>query len=262
MFNKTPSGSVIEPASQAAAPTFAPATPGQAVPLASAPVTSQNMTVPVGQGEKRRTIMMVVIMALLAIIAIVFLVLFILKMIEARDLIADQDSRIDAAVAVAVAENTEKLNAEFEIARKDPYREFLGPEDYGSLSFKYPQTWSVYIAKNASTGGDFEAYMNPVEVEAPSNTTINALRVKIRDASIDSVVQTYESYVKSGRMNFSTRQVGGVTANLYVGQLPSGNLQGAVCLFKLRDKTVILQTDAEVFLEEFYRLLDTVTMSL
>lgn len=104
--------------------------------------------------------------------------------------------------------------------------------------------------------------MNPVEVEAPSNTTINALRVKIRDASIDSVVQTYESYVKSGRMNFSTRQVGGVTANLYVGQLPSGNLQGAVCLFKLRDKTVILQTDAEVFLEEFYRLLDTVTMSL
>ena len=95
-----------------------------------------------------------------------------------------------------------------------------------------------------------------------SANTINALRVTIRDNSIESVVQAYEGLVKSGRLAFSTRQVGGVTANLYVGQLPSGNLQGAVCLFKLRDKTVIMQTDASVFLEEFNRLLDTVTMSL
>ncbi len=262
MFNKTPSGSVVEPASRSTGAVFAPATPGQQISPTGAPVTSQNMVVPKSQGEQRRTIIMVIIMVLLAIISIVFLILFIMKLIESQNLIADQDSRIDAAVAVAVAENTEKLNAEFEIARKDPYREFLGPEDYGSLAFKYPQTWSVYIAKNAANGGDFEVYMNPVEVEAPNSNTINALRVTIRDTAIDSVVQTYESLVKSGKLTFSTRQVGGVTANLYVGQLPSGNLQGAVCLFKLRDKTVVLQTDANVFLEEFYRLLDTVTMSL
>lgn len=261
MFNKTPSGSVIEPASKPTGPVFAPATPGQAVSPTGA-VTSQNMAVPESSGAKRRNIIMIIIMVFLAIISIVFVILFIMKLIEARNLTMDQDSRIDAAVAIAVAENTEKLNAEFEIARKDPYREFLGPEDYGSVSFKYPQTWSVYVAKNAANGGDFEVYMNPVEVEAPNSTTINALRFTIRDQAIDSVMQTYESAVKSGRMVFSTRQVGGVTANLYVGQLPSGNLQGAVCLFKVRDKTVVLQTDAEVFLEEFYRILDTVTMSL
>lgn len=263
MFNKTPSGSVIEPANRSTPGTaFGPAMPGQTISPTGSPVTSQHMTVPVSQGEKKRTAIMVVIMFFLGVIAIVAIVLFVMKLIESQTIEADLDSRIDAAVAIAVAENTEKLNAEFEIARKDPYREFLGPEDYGSLSFKYPQTWSVYIARNASNGGDFEAYMNPVEVEAPSATTINALRVTIRDAAIDSVMQTYESAVKSGRMTFSTRQVGGVTANLYVGQLPSGNLQGAVCLFKLRDKTVILQTDADVFLDEFQRLLDTVTMSL
>lgn len=261
MFNKTPSGSVIEPATRSTGQAFAPAAPGQVVSPTGA-VTSQNMAVPESSSSKSRTIIMAVIIALLAITTIVFAVLFIMKLAEAQNLTMDQDSKIDAAVAVAVAENTEKLNAEFEIARKDPYREFLGPEDYGSLSFKYPQTWSVYIAKNATNGGDFEAYMNPVEVEAPSSTTINALRVTIRDQAIDSVVRTYESSVKSGKLAFSTRQVGGVTANLYVGQLPSGNLQGAVCLFKLRDKTVVLQTDANVFLEEFYRLLDTVTMSL
>lgn len=262
MFNRKPSGSVIESASQSSAPAFVPAMPGQTVSPTGAPVTSQNMVVPESKGEKRRTVIMAVIMAFLAIIAIVFVILFVMKLIETQNLIADQDSRIDAAVAIAVADNTEKLNAEFEIARKDPYREFLGPEDYGSLSFKYPQTWSVYIAKNAANGGDFEAYLNPVEVEAPNANTINALRVTIRDNSIESVVQAYEGLVKSGRLAFSTRQVGGVTANLYVGQLPSGNLQGAVCLFKLRDKTVIMQTDASVFLEEFNRLLDTVTMSL
>lgn len=263
MFGKKNSGSVIESAGQTPSPAFAPATPGQVISPTGAPVTSQNMVVPESQGEKRRTVIMALIMAFLAVIAVVFAVLFVMKLIEVQNLVADQDSQIDAAVAIAVANNTEKLNAEFEIARKDPYREFLGPEDYGSLSFKYPQTWSVYIAKDASKGGDFEAYMNPVEVEAPSNTTINALRVTIRDTAIDSVVQTYENFVKNGKMAFSTRQVGGVTANLYVGELPSGNkMRGAVCVFKLRDKTVILQTDAEVFLEEFYRLLDTVNMSL
>lgn len=262
MFGKKNSGSVIEPARNIPSPVFAPATPGQTISPTGAPVTSQNMMVPESQDEKRRTLIMALVIALLAILAVVFAVLFIMKLIENQNLTADQDSRVDAAIAIAVAENTEKLNAEFEIARKDPYREFLGPEDYGSLSFKYPQTWSVYIAKDASKGGDFEAYMNPVEVEAPSNTTINALRVAIRDTAIDSVIQTYESYVKSGKMAFSTRQVGGVTANFYVGELPAGKMRGAICIFKVRDKTVILQTDAEVFLEEFNRLLDTVTMSL
>ncbi len=261
MFGKKNSGSVIEPARNTPSPVFAPATPGQTISPTGAPVTSQNMMVPESQDEKRRTLIMALVIALLAILAVVFAVLFIMKLIENQNLTADQD-RVDAAIAIAVAENTEKLNAEFEIARKDPYREFLGPEDYGSLSFKYPQTWSVYIAKDASKGGDFEAYMNPVEVEAPSNTTINALRVAIRDTAIDSVIQTYESYVKSGKMAFSTRQVGGVTANFYVGELPAGKMRGAICIFKVRDKTVILQTDAEVFLEEFNRLLDTVTMSL
>ena len=61
-------------------------------------------------------------------------------------------------------------------------------------------------------------------------------------------------------LNLVTRNVGGTLANLYLGELPS-NIRGAMAAFKLRDKTVMLQTDAELFIDEFYKILDTVTFN-
>lgn len=59
-------------------------------------------------------------------------------------------------------------------------------------------------------------------------------------------------------LTLSTRNVGGTLANLYIGDLPDG-IRGAMAAFKLRDKTVIIQTDAERFIDEFYKILDTTT---
>ena len=39
----------------------------------------------------------------------------------------------------------------------------------------------------------------------------------------------------------------------------SNNIRGIVTIFKVRDKTVVLQTDSELFADEYYKLLDTVT---
>lgn len=142
-------------------------------------------------------------------------------------------------------------------ALKRPF--FSGPIDYGSLSFEYPKTWSVYIAKDATKGGDFEAYFNPGEIEPVSSSTINALRVTVKDSAFDSEVKRYESNIRNGKLSLETRNVGGTLANVYTGELPTGGLVGIVAMFKLRDKTVFIQTDAELFSQEFYKLLDTVT---
>ncbi len=218
-----------------------------------------SVAAPVDEKKPRNTLIETILLIVVSLIAVVFIFLFIQKYIEWDAISADIDGQVNKAVAIAVAENTTKLESEFAEREKFPYETFTGPVDYGSFSFQYPKTWSVYIAKDAAKGGDFEAYLNPREVEPVSSTTINALRVRIRDTAFDSVARTYESALKNGKLTLRTDTVGGVLANIYTGEI-SNNIHGAVMILKLRDKTVLLQTDSEIFLDEFNGILQSVTL--
>lgn len=261
MQNKsTPSGSMIEPASEQP---FAPATPG-AAPLntgASLASAGSPLAEPYEAEKKARgTLVETIILVLVSIVAIVFVVLYIQIYIEWDAVSTDVDGQITRAVAVAREETASEMEEEFAEREKYAYKEFTGPIDYGSFHFEYPKTWSVYIAKDAANGGDFEAYFNPGEVQPVSSSSINALRLRIRDTSFDSVAKTYESSIKSGKLELKTQTIGGVLANVYTGEI-SSKLRGAIMLLKLRDKTVMLQTDAELFMDDFYRVLETVELN-
>lgn len=194
-----------------------------------------------------------------ALIAVTFIGLFIYIFNEWNTVKTDVDGQITAAVATAVNNKTEELEAQFEEREKLPYRLFAGPADYGELSFDFPKTWSVYEADDAVEGGDYVAYLNPDKVYPVSDSNINALRVLIKDQAYDSYVKQYDSYVSNGRLSVSVRPINGENANLYTGELPgTDKLQGTAAVFKLRDKTVVLQTESEVFYNDFYKILDSV----
>lgn len=253
-----PTGSVVAPV---AAQPFGPSAPGTAPNFGpAAALTSKPDPVPVSPAKRpvNRSLIETIVLVIVSIIAVVFIGLFVWKYLEWDSVKTDVDAQIDTAVSMAVAENTTKLENEFMEREKYPYKNFMGPADYGSLGFEYPKTWNLYVAKDASNGGDFEAYLNPGEVQPVSSTSINALRVIIRDQAFDNVTRTYDSLVRNGRASVVTRKVGSTVANVYTGDLPS-NIRGTVAIFKLRDKTVMLQTDAAIFSDEYYRLLDTVT---
>lgn len=257
MFNKnTPTGSIVEPASQQP---FTSSAPGATPINTGAPLASTGAGTATVPGQKpHRAIIETILLIVTGIIAIVFIWLYVQKYIEWSNISADLDGQINKAVAEAVATNTSELESEFAEREKYPYKSFMGPVDYGSFSFEYPKTWSVYIARDAVNGGNFEAYLNPVEVEPVSNSTINALRVRILDSAFESEAKRYESSIKNGKLTLSTETVGGALANVYTGEL-SSNMRGAVMLLKLRDKTVVLQTDAEIFMDEFHRILQSVS---
>ncbi len=250
------SGSMVA----AAAPQpFGPSAPGAVPNFGTAAVTSKPDPVPiVPKKTVNRNLIETIILVIVSVLAMVFIGLFIWKYIEWDTVKTDVDGQIDAAVAMAVSENTTKLENEFTEREKYPYKSFLGPADYGSLSFEYPKTWNVYVAKDASNGGDYEAYFNPGEVQPVGVSTVNALRVIIRDQAFDNVIRTYDNLVRTGKVSVVSRNVGSTVANVYTGDLPN-NIRGTVAIFKLRDKTVIIQTDAAIFSDEYYRLLDTVT---
>ena len=223
-------------------------------------VSNSNTTIMNPNEGKVASILKTISVVVLSLTTLTFLGLFIWMTIQYNEASTLSQSQIDDAVAAAVMQQALDDEAEFAEREKEPYRDFAGPADYGQLSFEYPKTWSVYIASDASKGGDYEAYLNPIEVNPISSSTINALRVKIRDKDFESVAQEYQKYLtqKDAQLSVASVTVGGTSANRYTGTIPGTELSGVIVIFKIRDKTAILQTDSMLFLDDFNKLLDTV----
>ncbi|MBR2587197.1 hypothetical protein IKE71_02365 [Candidatus Saccharibacteria bacterium] len=205
---------------------------------------------------------------LLKTVIIIFLVLFLIGALflayyfynEYKLASSDVDGQVAAAVLDREKEITDKLEAEFAAREKTPYKTLTGPSDYGSVSFKFPKTWSVYVARDASNGGNYEAYLHPSEVPEVATGTIFALRLTITSDTFESVNSRY-AYEVGKTVSSSAITVGSVNATRYDGKLPN-SAQGSAVLFKVRDKTIVLQTDAEIYRDDFNQILETVTYNL
>ncbi len=165
----------------------------------------------------------------------------------------DQKNNTDAKISVAV-ENSKKAQAselekQFVEREKQPYEVFTGPDDLGSVSFNYPKTWSVYVAKDG-TNGSYEAYLNPGTVPTISNTQPFATRVVIDSKSYDDALKSFEGLVKKGTLKSSPITVNGFTGVRLDGAF-SASRQGSSVLFKVRDKTLIISSDAAAFKPDF-----------
>ncbi|MBR0480029.1 hypothetical protein IJJ49_02085 [Candidatus Saccharibacteria bacterium] len=201
-----------------------------------------------------------IVIIILSLVALTFIGLFIWMFVQYDEARSDVDGQISLAVAAAKDEQAAKDEEEFLEREKYPYKTFSGPADYGQLSFEYPRTWSVYIASDAANGGDFKAYLNPVQVDPVADSTVNALRVTIRDKSFDTVVAEYQKAMdkKNSNLTVESVTVNGITANRYTGTIPGTDLSGYIVIFKIRDKTAILQTDSVLFQADFDKLLETI----
>lgn len=201
-----------------------------------------------------------IVIIILALVAVTFIGLFIWMFVQYSETREDVDGQIAVAVAAAKDEQAKADEEEFSEREKYPYNTFSGPADYGQLTFEYPRTWSVYVAADAANGGDFEAYFNPIQVNTVSKDTINALRLVIRNKSFDDVAAEYQRYLDRGNYNLKvgTITVNGTTANIYEGTIPNTDLNGYIVIFKIRDKTAVMQTDSVLFKTDFDKLIETV----
>ncbi|RYC75135.1 hypothetical protein G3RUM_00075 [Candidatus Nanosyncoccus alces] len=232
------------------------------------PMVQQVQVVP----EKKKDIaglVKTIVIVMVSLIAVTFIGLFIWMFVQYNDVQADVDGQINIAVAEAKDEQAMEDEAEFLEREKYPYKTFSGPADYGQLTFEYPKTWSVYVAAAATNGGDFNAYFNPIQVDAVGKETINALRLTIRDKSFEDVTEEYQKAMDKKNSNLTVESVtvgdaaknSEVTANRYTGTIPNTDLSGYIVVFKIRDKTVILQTDSVLFKDDFDKLLGTIVFN-
>lgn len=169
------------------------------------------------------------------------------------------DQKIEEAKAAAVLKVSEELLANFEEESKKPLRLFVGPSDYGRLTFEYDKRWSAFQESDVSQGGGvtYAAYLNPVIVPPVSETTKFALRITIEQKIYDKALDEYASQIKKGDLKSSVYVDGNRTGTRLTGNF-NKDIVGTAVLIKMRDRTLTLRTDGDVFLPDFEAILKTV----
>lgn len=219
--------------------------------------TTQNASASPLASVQKSSLPFIIGLIITSLVAVTFLGLFIWIWGQWSDLSKDFESEKNEAVALAVAAQAEKDQSEYEAAQKSDVTTFAGPTDYGEFSFSYPKTWSVYEAQDASSGGTYEAYLNPGKI-TNSADAIYAIRVYIYAESFDSVVSQYSKALEDGSLTLTMNQVNGTTVNTYTGAIDKSH-NGILTVIKIRDKTVVFQTDsADVFADDYNRILQTI----
>lgn len=212
----------------------------------------------IARAKNRVDLLKTIGLIVVSLLAVLFIGLFIWMTLKWSEANTNVQGKIDVAVAEARNSLQTKLENDFEEKEKYPFLTFSGPTDLGALNFEYPKTWNLYIPDDASRGGDYHAYLNPGQVNVVADNTVMALRVTIKNEQLDRVLEDFTDKVQSQEMTVSSTVVNGVNVNVYTGKLDS-DLMGIVCVFKIRDKTALLQTDSSnVFRADFERILSTI----
>lgn len=158
--------------------------------------------------------------------------------------------RIDVEVAKAKQEQAKEDEEKFAEREKEPYDQFVGPDELGRVQFNYPKTWSVHVAR-VGDNQPFEAYLHPKTVPPINkNQTQYALRVEIVTRPYEDVIRNFENKVERGDLRSSAITVSGYNGTRLDGNF-NQNIEGSMVLFKVRDKTLIIQTDAPVYRPDF-----------
>lgn len=206
----------------------------------------------------KKPVKWIVISTALGLLAVGSVVFAVISMIDVNTKQQTIDARVDQAVADARKDQADQDEAKFAEQEKLPTRTFSGPEDYGSVSFSYPKTWSVFVEKDGSTSGTYQAYLHPNSVPPLGSKQRFALRVTIESRDYDRVIASYQSAVSRGDLRSSTVRVDEQTGTRLEGSFTS-DIRGAAVIFKIRDKTLTLKTDADTFKGDFDALVSTLS---
>lgn len=171
----------------------------------------------------------------------------------------DVEGQVNDAVAKAVKDQIDLDEKKFTEREKQPLRQFAGPDDYGRLSFDYPKTWSAHQGSDISKGGGvtYTAFLHPYLVPPVTPTQKIAIRISIEQKLYEAVLKTYEGAIKKGDLKSEAW-----TNGEYSGTLLSGNfskdIRGRAVILRMRDRTLTIRSDADVFKEDFDAIVKTV----
>ncbi|MDR1196840.1 MAG: hypothetical protein LBL08_01010 [Candidatus Nomurabacteria bacterium] len=166
------------------------------------------------------------------------------------------DTAVIVAEAVAGGKDEQQKIDETNFAEelKKPYNDFVGPKDFGSVSFEYPKTWAAYNVKNDKAS--YEVVFYPKLVPPLADETIMALRVFVENKDYEETVKSFDAAAENGELTVKpitlgkTKDFDGFKGVRLDGKI-SEKLKGAFVLFEIRDKTLTVRVDSQDFMSDF-----------
>lgn len=169
---------------------------------------------------------------------------------------ADQKAEVAATEAREAqrAESDEQCAEEY----KKPFLVYRSPSDFGSVEFSYPRNWSSYIeqAGVGPNGGDqLAVFFYPVSVPTINDNTVYALRLRVINQAYEEVLKSFEGQVQEGRLRASPIVLASGFEGIRIDGQLSDVINGSVVVFKIRDKTLIIRTDSQTFMNDFNNII-------
>lgn len=177
------------------------------------------------------------------------------------------NAQIDKASLAAAKKQSDADESKFAEREKQPNRQFVGPDNYGRVTFNYPKTWSAYVSSDVSNnGGTYSAYLNPGVVPPIDATSASglpqqfALRVTIDQSTYSAELQNYQAQIQNGQMTSSSFSANGHTGTRFDGTFDDG-IRGSAVVFQIRDKVLTVRTDANTFDSDFNNVIKTINFN-
>ncbi len=176
------------------------------------------------------------------------------------DIKTNVDKRTNQKVTQAITETTNKMEQKFIEREKTPFTQFVAPEDLGRLSFNHPKNWSVYIERD-KVRSTYKVYFNPKKIRPINRDSRYALRLVIENKSYEKVIDKYNGLIKKGNLKSKVITINKQNGTLLEGKF-SDIIEGSAVVFKLRDKTVTIMTDAPQFVSDFDEIIKSIVYNI
>ncbi len=167
------------------------------------------------------------------------------------------DEKIATAVEVAKQDEASRKDNEFLEREKQPLKDYKGPAAYGSITLKYPKTWSAYVNEAGRGSTPIEGYFHPGHVPGINDDNSYALRLEVSDRAYDEELKRFENGVRAGTVTvqaYASESAPDALGSRVEGEVVSKK-QGAMILIPLRDKTLKVWTESAQFLKDFNEII-------
>jgi hypothetical protein len=193
----------------------------------------------------------VILVSLVAVLAIVFGAWAFMGKEKYKN---NVNGQIASAVAAAKTKEAAILKQQFNIQQQNPYQTYVGPQQYGTVKFSYPKTWSGYVDASGANGTPVDGYFNPGIVPAiGTSTNIFALRFQINSQPYSTNLATYTAEQQTNGLTitpYSLKKVPGVVGVMIQGQIQPSK-QGVLIMLPLRTTTLELWTESMSYAQQF-----------
>jgi len=198
-----------------------------------------------------------VIMTVGFVLALVFGIWAFVGMVQNK---TNLDEKIEKANAEAVEDAEAAKEIEFTEREKSPFKTYAGSPTFGSLTFDYPRSWSVYL-QESTDGTILDFYGHPNFIPGLKGETKFAFRAQILSNTYDDEVKKFQKSAESGTVVVSSFVPNKLADQLGVritGSIDK-NTTGVIVLLPLRDKTYKFWTESTDYVADFDKVMDSLS---